>query len=353
VTAGKPDQSLDEILSTYVYSLPESAIAQKPAEPRDRSRLLVLERAADRITHVRFRDLGRFLETGDLLVINDTRVVPARLLGRKVPSGGRAEVLFIGQIAAQRWEVMLRVSGKLRPGLCLDLGGGFEARVVGPLKETFWEVEIAGPGSLEAHLEATGHVPLPPYIRRPDAAADRTWYQTVFARRPGAVAAPTAGLHFTERLLTDLAAQGIATARVTLHVGPGTFRPLTSEELRCDALHKERYELSREAAEAVAAARVRGSRIVAVGTTSARVLETCAASGGHVTPGAGATRLFIHPPYKPQVVDALITNFHLPRTSLLMLVAAFVGRERVLAAYREAVEQGYRFYSYGDAMLIV
>ncbi len=349
----------EAILAQYDYDLPASAIAQTPAEPRDSSRLLVLDRAAEGFGHHRFRDLPQFLRAGDLLVLNETRVLRARLLGRKRPGGGATELLLVRPLALDRWEALLSMSGRARPEQVIDLPRGFRARLIAPREDASWEVALEGPGAtsaggdVEALLASAGRVPLPPYIRREEQAEDASWYQTVYARTPGAVAAPTAGLHFTPRLLEEIEAAGIATARVTLHVGPGTFRPLSARDWERGELHAERFELPEAAAEAVAKARDSGGRVIAVGTTSARVLESCADAGRRVKAARGETRLFLRPPGRPQVVDALLTNFHLPKTSLLMLVAAFAGRERVLAAYREALGRGYRFFSYGDAMLIL
>jgi S-adenosylmethionine:tRNA ribosyltransferase-isomerase len=312
-----------------------------------------VRREARACEHRRFRDLPEVLTAGDLLVVNDTQVIRARLLGRKRPGGGQAELLLVRRVAPGLWEALPRMSGRLRAGQEVDLGEGYRARLTRPGEGAAWEVAIEGPGDVAALLERRGHVPLPPYIRRAEAREDRDWYQTVYATAPGAVAAPTAGLHFTPALLAALAAAGIGLVRVTLHVGPGTFRPVGSEELASGRLHAEAYSLTPGAAGAIVAARAAGRRIIAVGTTSVRVLESCARPDGALAPGEGETRLFIRPPYAPRIVTALITNFHLPRTSLLMLVAAFAGRERILAAYREALAEGYRFYSYGDAMLIL
>lgn len=339
-------------LPAYDYDLPPEAIAQQPVEPRDHSRLLVLDRGTGATEHRHFADLPDLLDHGDLLVLNDTRVIRARLFGRKQPGGGQVELLLVRQLGAGRWEAMLRASGRLRAGLRIDLPDGSEAALVRALERPHWEVALPEDDRLECLLEAHGHVPLPPYIRRPDEAADRERYQTVYARASGAVAAPTAGLHFTPHLLARLDAAGIARAMVTLHVGPGTFRPLDAEALRTGRLHREWYQLTPEVAARILRVREAGGRVVAVGTTATRVLETCAPTLGRLEPGSGETDLFIHPPYRPRIVDALVTNFHLPRSSLLMLVAAFAGRERVLAAYAEALRAGYRFYSYGDAMLI-
>ncbi len=348
-------QTRGEVLDQYTYTLPPAAIAQRPAQPRDASRLLVLSRTADRdkCEHAHFFDLPGFLAAGDLLVLNDTRVLLARLFGRKIPGGGKAEVLIVRQRDAEYAEVLVRASGRMRPGRVFELDAGYRLELIEPGEPPAYVARIVGPGRLADLLELAGHVPLPPYIRRPDDAADRERYQTVYAREPGAVAAPTAGLHFTERLLGRIAAAGVQTAHVTLHVGPGTFRPLKAEDLARGELHAEVYALPEETVGAIDGARARGARIIAVGTTTTRVLEACATPDGTLRAGGGVTRLFIRPPYSPRVVDGLITNFHLPRTSLLMLIAAFAGRERVLGASREALDAGYRFYSYGDAMLVL
>jgi len=343
----------DQVLRDYDYVLPPEAVAQRPAQPRDASRLLILRRDSAGVEHRRFCDLPHLLRRGDLLVLNDTRVIPARLLGRKLPGGGRAELLLVRRRGEGLWEAMPRMSGRLRPGQEIDLGEGARARLVRQLEGSSWEIAFQGPGDVDDLLERAGHMPLPPYIRRDDTPEDRSWYQTVYAEEPGAVAAPTAGLHFTPGLLRELTAAGIGITQVTLHVGPGTFRPLGRAELAGGELHGEFYRLSSVAAETIAGTRAAGGRVVAVGTTSVRLLESCASAAGELIPGEGETRLFIRPPYVFRIADALITNFHLPRTSLLMLVAAFVERERVLAAYREALAEGYRFYSYGDAMLIL
>ena len=345
----------------FDYDLPGELIAQKPVEPRDKSRLMVLDRetglrraqSSRELRHHHFGDLPALLREGDLLVLNDTRVLLARLFGRKIPGGGKAEVLIVRQRDAEYAEVLVRASGRMRPGRVFELDAGYRLELIEPGEPPAYVARIAGPGPLADLLELAGHVPLPPYIRRPDDAADRERYQTVYAREPGAVAAPTAGLHFTERLLGRIAAAGVQTACVTLHVGPGTFRPLKAEDLARGELHAEVYALPEETVGAIDGARARGARIIAVGTTTTRVLEACATPDGTLRAGGGVTRLFIRPPYTPRVVDGLITNFHLPRTSLLMLIAAFAGRERVLRAYREALDAGYRFYSYGDAMLVL
>jgi S-adenosylmethionine:tRNA ribosyltransferase-isomerase len=337
-------------LDAYDYALPPERIAQHPAPERDAARLMVLERGGGAAVHGRVRDLPRWLRPGDLVVVNATRVLPARLRGHKA-SGGAAEALLLGPAGApDRYRALVRARGRLRTGLRLSLGApplDCEIAALGPAGEV---VLAFAPG---ARPYDSGETPLPPYIRRdaPDPA-DAERYQTLYAREPGSVAAPTAGLHLSERVLAELAAAGVERAEVVLHVGPGTFRPVSEEALATGRLHAEPYELSEATAQAVARARERGGRVVAVGTTATRVLEACARDGGRVEPGRGATHLFVRPGHRFRAVDALLTNFHLPRSSLLLLVAAFAGRERVLAAYREAVARGYRFYSYGDAMLV-
>ncbi len=347
----KPIDAAGEI-KHYDYDLPESAIAQYPVEPRDNSRLLVLDRGSDTNGHRHFHDLPELLNPGDLLVLNDTRVIPARLFGKKKPGGGRAELFLIRDLGEGFWEAMIRLTGKLRSGQQLDLERGFMAELIEPAENPSWRVAISGPAPVDELLENSGHMPLPPYIKRNDNPADRERYQTVFARNPGAVAAPTAGLHFTSALLERLMEKGVVLAWVTLHVGPGTFRPLEEEDLRRGCLHEEWYHLPRATIEAIEATKANGNKVVTVGTTATRVLEACANESGRLSAGDGVTRLFIRCPYHFRVVDALITNFHLPRSSLLMLVAALAGRGRILNAYREAVNAGYRFYSYGDGMFI-
>jgi S-adenosylmethionine:tRNA ribosyltransferase-isomerase len=330
----------------FDYPLPEGAIAQRPL-PRGASRLLALDReGAER--HRRVRDLPALLRTGDLLVLNDTRVIPARLFAHR-PGGGAMELLLVERLEAAEWEALARPAAKAREGTVLELAPGLTAEVVGRGGAGRRRLRFSEP--IEPHLERLGHVPLPPYIRRADEAADRERYQTVYARRPGAVAAPTAGLHLSAELLGELAAAGIERTEITLHVGPGTFKPVTAERPAEHRMERERWEIGEAAAAAVRRARAAGRRVVAVGTTVVRALETAATASGEVVPGSGATELFITPGFRFRAVDVLLTNFHLPRSTLLMLVAAFAGRERVLAAYAEAVAAGYRFYSYGDAML--
>ncbi len=340
-------------LSDFDYALPEDLVAQEPVSPRDASRLLVL-RPEGAPEHARFADLDAFLAPGDLLVFNDTKVIPARLVGRKA-SGGRVEVLLCEPLEGglgRRWRAMGQASKPIRDGAVLEFEG-LSARVLASEGEGFFVVELDREGAaLEAALARAGRVPLPPYIRREPGVLDRERYQTIWARAPGSAAAPTAGLHFTEALLSRLAARGVSRTAVTLHVGPGTFLPVRGESIEDHRMHPERWEISEAAAADVAACRRRGGRVVAVGTTSVRTLES-AFDGERVASGTGRTALFVRPGYAFRVIDALVTNFHLPRSTLLMLVCAFGGTGRVLDAYREAVERRYRFFSYGDAMLVL
>jgi S-adenosylmethionine:tRNA ribosyltransferase-isomerase len=337
-------------LADYDYALPPEQIAQQPLPDRDGARLLVLDRASGKVSHQQIRDLPSLLEPGDLLVVNATRVLPARLRGRK-SSGGAAEALLLGP-ADGGFDALVRARGRLRVGLELVFEGNgrqLDARVVALAPDGVVRLAFRG----DASPYELGEMPLPPYIRRAAPESDDARrYQTVFARVPGAVAAPTAGLHLSEPLLAALRARGVRTAEVVLHIGTGTFRPLDAHALATRRLHPERFELPAETAAEIDAARARGRKVVAVGTTTTRVLEARANDAGGVTPGNGETDLFLLPGSRFRVVDALLTNFHLPRSSLLLLVAAFAGRERVLSAYAEAVRGGYRFYSYGDAMWI-
>jgi S-adenosylmethionine:tRNA ribosyltransferase-isomerase len=355
-------------VSDYDYELPPGRVARYPVARRDESRLLVLPRRGGALRNAAFTDLVELTEPGDLLVVNESRVLPARLLGHK-PSGAAAEVLLVrplpdiapGRIVigggfdagARRWEALVRPGSKLKPGRVVQVSDELAVRIVdgapGGARVVELETELPIPEALARY----GHVPLPPYLERDDEPLDRERYQTVYARVPGSVAAPTAGLHFTPELLEALASRGVARAAVTLHVGVGTFRPIDVDDPRAHAMHAEMYEVSPAAAEAIASTRAAGGRVWAVGTTVVRTLEAAAAASGEVRAGAGVTRLFIHPPYNFRVVDALVTNFHLPRSTLIMLVAAFGGYDAVMHAYRVAVAEGYRFYSYGDAMVVV
>jgi S-adenosylmethionine:tRNA ribosyltransferase-isomerase len=339
-------------LDDFDYTLPPSRIAQTPAPEREAARLFVLDRATGAHTHTRVAELPRLLRAGDLLVVNATRVLPARLRGEKA-SGGRAEALVLGATATPgHWRALLRCRGRQRVGLELRFGSGDDAfdAAIAAIGE---DGEIVLALAPEVSPYRAGEAPLPPYIRRDAAqAADLARYQTVFARVPGAIAAPTAGLHLGDALLRTLADAGVERAEVVLHVGPGTFRPLREKDLAAGRLHSEHYELPAATAAAIARTRERGGRVVAVGTTTTRVLESRATDERGVRAGCGETDLFLRPGSAFRVVDALLTNFHLPRSSLLLLVAAFAGRERILEAYAEAVRLEYRFYSYGDAMWI-
>lgn len=334
------------------YHLPEALIAQEPASPRDSSRLLVLDRATGEIAHRRFADLPSFLTARDCLVVNDTQVIRARLFGRR-ETGGRVELLLLRPVGPELWEALCRPAAKLSVGMRIHLEGDAAAVVTHTGGEGERTVKIEGVASVSAYLSKHGHVPLPPYITRADRPDDVDRYQTVYARTPGAVAAPTAGLHFTEPLLGRLAANGVERAEITLHVGPGTFRPISTPQVDEHRLDPEWFSVAPESAARMRATRVAGGRIVAVGTTSVRVLETLARAPAGVADCEGWADLFITPPFEFRFVDAMITNFHLPRSSLLALVAAFAGLAEVMGAYRVAVEERYRFYSYGDAMLIL
>lgn len=340
-------------LSDFDYELPPEAIAQQPLVNRDASRLLVLNRHTGRLEHRLFRDLPDLLEPGDLLVANRSRVFPARLLGRR-PGGGAAELLLLEQVEGPLWEALVRPGRRLRTGTAIHVSDELSARVESEAlgRDGRRQVRLLA-ADPEAAVERLGHMPLPPYIRRPDTAEDRDRYQTVYAQERGSVAAPTAGLHFTRDLRERLSGSEIGWAEVVLHVGPGTFKPVTVEDVTQHTVEPEPYTLPPATAEAVEETRKRGGRVVAVGTTSVRTLETAAQEDGLLQPGAGRTDLVILPGFRFRATDALVTNFHLPRSSLLLLVSAFAGRERILEAYREAIGAGYRFYSYGDAMLIL
>ncbi|MDH4106991.1 MAG: tRNA preQ1(34) S-adenosylmethionine ribosyltransferase-isomerase QueA [Gammaproteobacteria bacterium] len=335
-------------LSDFDYELPDRLIARYPAAERRASRLLVVDGRAGTLEDRAFPDLCAYLRAGDLLVLNDTRVIKARLHGAK-DTGGKVEVLVERLIGEAKALAQLKASKVPKPGSQIRLPGGCSARVLGR-SDDLYELEFSRP--VHALLEAHGEVPLPPYLERDAEASDTERYQTVYAREHGAVAAPTAGLHIDEQLLADLDAAGVGRAFVTLHVGAGTFQSLRHEDIDANRLHHERVEVSSAAAQAINATRASGGRIIAVGTTSVRALEA-AGSGGEMRAMSGETDLFIRPGYRFGYVDALLTNFHLPRSSLLMLVAAFAGYERIMEAYRHAVRQNYRFFSYGDAMLIL
>ena len=345
-------------LADYDYDLADELIAQAPGARRDHSRLLRLERFTGKVSHHRFDGIARSFSTGDVLVVNDTAVVKARLLGRK-ETGGRVEVFLLDYAGGSRsgdpcrftCECLVKSSKPSRAGTRFVFDAGLSGTVVAAGDGTC-RVEFSGDEDFDALLDRVGHVPLPPYIRRADAPTDRSAYQTVYAAVRGAVAAPTAGLHFTPELLDGLRAMGVAMAPITLHVGYGTFAPVRAADIREHRMHAERFSIPAETAAAVHAARTNGKRVVAVGTTVVRTLEFATDPQGRTAAGSGACDLFIHPGFRFKAVDAMITNFHLPKSTLLMLVSAFAGRENILNAYREAVRERYRFYSYGDAMLI-
>ncbi|WP_027966056.1 tRNA preQ1(34) S-adenosylmethionine ribosyltransferase-isomerase QueA [Halomonas halocynthiae] len=336
----------------FHYELPDTLIARYPSQQRSDCRLLCVDGHSGELSHQRFIALLDKLAPGDLLVFNDTRVIPARLHGHKA-SGGKVEMLLERPLDAHRGLAHLRSSKSPRPGTELIFEGGIKAVVEGR-REALFELRFAGETPLIELLERHGHMPLPPYITREDELADRERYQTVYARRDGAVAAPTAGLHFDETLLSKLAANGVESAFVTLHVGAGTFQPVRADDIRDHAMHSEWIEVNETVCEQVRAAQARGNRVIAVGTTSVRCLESAClnSSDGQIAPYRGDTDIFIYPGYEWRVVDALITNFHLPESTLLMLVSSFAGFDTVMTAYKEAVREGYAFFSYGDAMYL-
>jgi S-adenosylmethionine:tRNA ribosyltransferase-isomerase len=353
----------------FDFHLPPELIAQTPAAGRDQSRLLVLHRPAGNLEHRQFPDLLEYLRAGDVLVLNNSRVIPARLRGDNTVTRGQFEMLLLEENAVNDWWVMLRPGKRARVGTQIQLrdrqGNPHRVRatVIATNDEGHRRLGFEGTPNIADELDSLGEVPLPPYISRTTAGeleTDKYRYQTVFARLPGSVAAPTAGLHFTSELLDEIRRRGVKTCFLTLHVGLGTFAPVKTETLAAHKMHEERYELNSETARAVATAKETGHRVIAVGTTTVRVLESVAAAHhGRLVARTGRTRIFIHPPHDFKIVDALLTNFHLPRSTLLMLASAFAapeetrGREMVLAAYREAIQQHYRFFSYGDAMLLL
>jgi len=338
-------------LADFDYELPPELIAQEPIEPRDASRLLVVHLCSGRLEHRVFRDLPEYLRPGDCLVLNQTRVIPARLIGRRVPTGGAAEVFLLRRLDKDRWEALVRPGRRLRPGSRVAFSDGLEAVIEDRAPDGSRVVRFEYEGAFEAVLERLGRVPLPPYITR--ELADDERYQTVYARARGSAAAPTAGLHFTPELLDRCRRAGAATAYLTLHIGLATFRPIRVDNIEEHRMHEEEYIVDEEAAALVNRAREGGGRIIAVGTTAVRTLETVAGENGRIRAGSGRTDLYIRPGYRFKAVDAMVTNFHLPKSSLIVLVSAFAGRELVMRAYREAVERRYRFFSFGDAMLFI
>lgn len=342
----------------FEYQLPPELIAQQPAEPRDSSRLLVIDRASGGLAHARFHEIGRWLRAGDLLVVNRSRVVPARLAGRRRPGGGSAEILLLKRLEAGRWDALVKPGRKLTPGALVDLDGGIVGEIVGRSASGGRIVQFASADGgaqvdIDVAVMALGSLPLPPYIQ--GYAGDPERYQTVYGDQLGSAAAPTAGLHFTPELLASLNGQGVGLATVTLHVGLDTFRPVKVDDLAQHEIHRETCSLPEATAQAIRETQAQGGRVIAVGTTTVRTLETAgaAAGDGPLTAWTGDTSLFIVPGYRYRIVDAMVTNFHLPRSTLLALVSAFASRELVMAAYAEAIHERYRFFSFGDATLIL
>ncbi|MCD6186837.1 MAG: tRNA preQ1(34) S-adenosylmethionine ribosyltransferase-isomerase QueA [Desulfuromusa sp.] len=342
-------------LTDFDFLLPDELIAQVPVATRDASRLLCLDRQFATIESKQFVDIIEYFRPGDVLVVNDTKVIPARLLGQK-QTGGKVEVLLVrpypGETADEEWLCLTKSSRSLRAGTVVEFSPGFSAEVLEETEAPYRRVRFSFSGAFMDNVEEVGHLPLPPYIKREDSREDRSRYQTVFAREKGAVAAPTAGLHFTEKILQQLVAAGVEVLSLTLHVGLGTFLPVRVEDIRQHKMHAELFSISTTTATAVNLARKEGRRIFALGTTSARALETAATDAGLLSAGSGDSEIFIYPGYRFKIVDALITNFHLPKSTLLMLVSAFAGRDFILSAYRQAVVERFRFFSYGDCMLI-
>ena len=343
-------------VSAFDYELPTELIAQTPLPQRDASRMLILDRAKQRWTDSYFRELPRQLESGDLLVINNTRVFPARLIGRREPSGGRVEILLVRELEGDLWEALIKPGRRLRKGDEVSFEEThLTAQIIDEPGNELRQLRLQSTKSLNSVLDEFGEMPLPPYINRPagSSATDRERYQTLFAKAPGAIAAPTAGLHFTPDVIGQITARGVKLAEITLHVGYGTFEPVRVDDTEQHQVTAERYEIDSGAAQAINETRVQGGRLIAVGTTTTRALESAFNDRGFIDPIRGSASLTIVPGYKFRVVDGLLTNFHLPRSSLLMLVSAFAGHELILNAYRHAVASRYRFYSYGDCMLVI
>ena len=345
-------------VTDFDFDLPDELVAQHAA-PRGKSRLLTLDRGTGEVGHGHMEHLPRHLRPGDLLVVNNTRVFPARLIGQRVPSGGAVECLLLERDGEETWKALVHPGQKLKPGALMRFSGD-DATLMGEILERRFfgrrtiRLWAESGESVESAIDKIGHIPLPPYIKRPDRAEDRERYQTIYAHERGSVAAPTAGLHFSSDLIRHIEQRGVRFVELTLHVGYGTFKPVRTEVVEEHVVDPERYRITAEAAATINRARDEHRRVIAVGTTTTRALESAAREGdGRIIEGEREATLFIHPGFRFQAIDGLLTNFHLPRSSLLMLVAAFAGRERVLAAYREAVERRYRFYSYGDAMLIL
>jgi S-adenosylmethionine:tRNA ribosyltransferase-isomerase len=340
-------------IEEFDYHLPASLIAQYPSLERGMTSLMILHRRSGVIEHQTFRDMAQYLDPGDLLVINNTRVLPARLIGKK-ETGGRIEMLLIPSWNGIKgeWEALIKGSGKLKQGTRIQFEQGFEG-VVEEIKDGKGRVHFFNQGEGMDILKKIGHIPLPPYIRRKDEPLDRDRYQTIFAEKEGSIAAPTAGLHFAPSLLQSLKDKKVRTTAITLHIGIGTFAPVKVRNIEAHKMEAEWIEISEEAAKKIGETKIRGGKIIAVGTTTTRALESFSDGEGRVKPGKGMSSLFIYPPYRFRVIDGLITNFHLPKSTLIMLVSAFAGKELIMKAYQEAIDKKYRFYSYGDAMLIL
>lgn len=337
----------------FDYDLPEEFIAQTPGKKRDFSRLMVVDRDTGEIFHEHFYDIAKHLKAGDCLVLNDSKVLPARIFGTKESTGAKVEFLLTKRIRGDQWETMVRPGKKLKPGDRVSFGDVLRAEIIDYGPDGTRIVDFSYSGIFMERLEQVGHMPLPPYIHREADSEDKERYQTVYCREEGSIAAPTAGLHFTEELLSEVRLLGIKIVYVTLHVGIGTFRPVKAETVEEHHMHFEEYEVSEETARIINETKASGGRIVAVGTTSTRTLESAVDDEGKIQWGGGSTDIFIYPGYEFRIIDSLITNFHLPKSTLLMLISAFYDREKILSAYEEAKKEGYRFFSYGDAMFIV
>lgn len=338
------------LLSDFDYFLPEELIAQHPCMPRDHSRLLVLNKKTGATSHKRFYDLPDYLKAGDTLVFNDTKVIPARLIGSKAETGGKVEVFLLNRKSGEEWEALVKPGKKARIGAVIEFSEELSCEVVGNTDFGGRIVRFKFNGIFEEILDTLGQTPLPPYIK--EQLADKERYQTVYARERGSAAAPTAGLHFTKELMEKIQAKGVNLAFVTLHVGLGTFRPVNTDDITNHVMHREYYSVPPETAELIHKTKKEGGRVIAIGTTAIRTLET-AGQDGELTAKSGWTEIFIYPGYQFKIIDAAVTNFHLPKSTLLMLISALAGQENVLATYREAVAEEYRFFSFGDAMLII
>lgn len=343
---------LGDRTSDFDFALPPALIAQRPLDRRDASRLMVVHRSSGVIEHRTFRDVAELIAPRDVLVVNRTRVIRARLLGSRA-SGAPAEILLLKSLGDGRFEAMVSPGGKLKPGRRVSIAPGFDAEILEVTDRRTRVVRLTSDVPLDESIEKYGHVPLPPYIERPDALEDAERYQTVYARDDGSVAAPTAGLHFSRELLASLAERGVATAAIVLHVGAGTFKPVEVDDPAAHVMHEEWYSVAPESAKIINDRRSSGGDAWAVGTTSVRTLESVVSDDGQIRAGSGDTRIFIRPGHRFRAVDHIVTNFHLPRSTLIMLVAAFAGYDLTMRAYREAVAERYRFYSYGDAMAII